>query len=106
MKRGKLSKDVMIIGHVIATARDDDDEASAIIISTDREDYIVEPNRLGRELLTMEGEEVEVKGRLVIDNAGDKRISVRTYDLIDDTYFEDDDFDYDEEENPGTGLSR
>ena len=105
MKRGKVAKDVIIIGCVTATERDDDNEASAIVISTDRENYTVENNRLGRELLAMEGEEVEVKGRLVIDDSGNKRISVRTYDFIDDGYFENDNIDYDNEEDKAIDLS-
>jgi len=105
MKRGKVAKDIIIIGCVTATERDDDDEASAIVISTDRENYIVENNRLGRELLAVEGEEVEVKGRLVIDDNGDKRIRVRTYDFIDDSYLENDDVDYDKEEDQGKNIS-
>ena len=88
MKRDKVVKDIRIIGCLTAVERDDNNEACAIVISTDREDYRVEPKGLGRDLLIMEGEEVEVKGKLIIDNGGDKRIRVSTYDLIDDAYYE------------------
>jgi len=99
MKKAKVAKDVTIIGTVTATGRDDDGDVNAIIISTDREDYLVESNRLGRELLEMEGEEVEVRGRLIIDADGNHRISVRSYDFIDDTYDEDDDYDDDDDDD-------
>jgi hypothetical protein len=36
----------------------------------------------------MEGEEVTVSGKLIIDNGAEKRIRVNNYELIDDTYFE------------------
>ena len=111
MKRDKVVKEVSIIGCVTATERDDDNEASAIVISTDREDYPVEPKGLGRDLLIMEGEEVMVKGKLIIDNGTEKRVRVSAYDLIDDAYLEENDFhyvnkefdgyDYGDDEDPG-----
>ena len=94
MRRDKVVKDISIIGCVTAIDRDDDNEASKIAISTDREDYLVEPRGPGRDLLLMEGEEVAVRGKLIIDNSGDKRIRVSTYDLIDDAYYEENDFYY------------
>jgi hypothetical protein len=98
MKKNRAAKDLTVTGYVTATERDGDGEASAGVIFTDKENYIIEPNRLGRELLDMEGEEVEIKGRLVVDNDGNQRISVRAYDFIDDTYDEEDDLDYEDED--------
>ena len=42
----------------------------------------------------MEGEDVVVKGKLIIMNGEEKRIRVSTYDLLDDAYYEEDDFYY------------
>jgi len=96
MKKGKVAKDVSIVGCVTATGYDDDGRVNAIVISTDKEDYIVELNMLGKELLEMEGEEIDLKGRLTVDADGNKRISVRSYEFIDDAYDEDNDEDYGE----------
>ena len=101
MRRDKVVKDISVIGCVTAIDRDDDNEACKIVISTDREDYFVEPKGPGRDLLLMEGEEVAVRGKLIIDNSGDKRVRVSTYDLIDDTYYEENDFFYFDEKFDG-----
>ena len=85
MKWGKVAKDITVTGNVIVTERDDYGDEICIVISTDREDYIVEPNRLWKKLLDIGDEEVEVKGRLLIADDGNKRIYVRKYESIDDS---------------------
>ena len=104
MKRDKVVKDISIIGCITSTDRDEDNNARAVVISTDKEDYLVEAKGLGRDFLLMEGEEVAVKGKLIIDNSGDSRIRVSTYDLIDDTYYEENDFYYYNEGHDSYGF--
>ena len=105
MRRDKVVKDISTIGCVTAIDRDDENEVCKIVISTDREDYFVEPKGPGRDLLLMEGEEGAVRGKLIIDNSGNKRIRVSAYELIDDTYYEENDFYYVDEHFDGYGYS-
>ena len=80
-----------ISGVINALEWDDDDNITAISLSTDDENYIVEPNRLGKELFDCVDEEVEIVG--MVSRKGDDELYVKVtgYEILD--FFDDDDYD-------------
>lgn len=101
MKKDKAPKEETIVGYVVPSEWDNDDNVVAISISTDDDDYLVEMNKLGEELFDFLDEDVEVTGTVREDRDGTKRIRVTSYEVLEDVedeFGEDDDYDYDDED--------
>jgi len=83
-KRGK-SVETTISGIVIPIEWDDDDygDATSVAIQTsDEEEYLVDKNKKGKELLAFIEEEVEVTGTLREDEDGNFIIKINEFSLI------------------------
>ena len=82
-----------IVGYVDLI--DATDGESGVVISTDKDQYIVEMNKQGRRLLNWVDEEVQATGSIMEDDEGNKHISIRSVGIIE--YEQDpDDFDWDD----------
>ena len=91
MKNICQGKKVTLMGIITAVEWDEDDNVIAIAISTpEEEEYRIEDNQLGTELLEMIYESVKVTGTVNEDGFGNKFICVDSYDLVEDQY--DDEF--------------
>ena len=112
MKKTKNGKQEITVSGIINSLEwDDDDNITAVELSTDDMDYIVESNRLGKELFDCIGEEVEVVGIVTKNDGENNNIKITSYEIIDfyddddeeddgddDYYDEDDDYDFDDED--------
>ena len=102
MEKNQPQKEVTIVGYVVPSEWDNDDNVVSISISTDDDDYVVEVNKLGEELFDFLDEDVEVTGIVREDKDGTKRIRVISYEVLEDVedeYDEDDDYSYDNEDD-------
>ena len=88
----KQNKKITIEGYVDSV--DEGDEEAGIIISTDEEEFIVEPNIRGKELADLIGVLVRVSGTVTRTKSGENRIAVNDYKILE----EEDDWDDDETE--------
>ena len=93
-KQQVKEREETIVGYVIPSEWDSEDNVISISISTDDDDYLVDLNKQGEELFDFLDEDVEVTGIVREDKDGTKRIKVTTYEVIEDA----DDEEYDEEE--------
>jgi len=96
MKKDKTAKEETIVGYVVPSEWDNEDNVVAISISTEDDDYLVEVNKLGEELFDFLDEDVEVTGLVRDDRDGTKRIRITSYEVLEDV---DDDFEEEEEED-------
>jgi hypothetical protein len=100
-KKTQPPKEETVVGYVVPSEWDSDDNVVAISICTDDDDYVVELNKLGEELFDFLDEDVEVIGIVREDKDGTKRIRVTSYEVLEDTeeeYDEDEDYDYDNDD--------
>jgi hypothetical protein len=101
LESSKSRNEVTITGTVTPSACDDDDHVIAVAISTEDEDYIVEPNKLGTELFDFLDDYVEVTGFVKKDVHDGNRIRVIDYEVLadDENHSEYDDYtNYEDEE--------
>ena len=85
MKRGKAGQEVTITGIVTAADWGEDDDIIAVTIETaDEEEYLVDDTPKGEELLELIRKNVRAKGIVENDGYGDKIISVKSYEVLDD----------------------
>jgi len=101
MKKSKLPREETVVGYVIPSEWDSEDNVVSITIATDDDDYVVEMNKLGEELFDFLDEDVEVTGTVRDDKDGTKRIRVISYEVLEDVEdeeFDDEDFSYDDED--------
>ena len=94
MKTNQPQKEETIVGYVVPSEWDNDDNVVAISISTDDDDYVVEVNKLGEELFDFLDEDVEVTGIVREDKDGTKRVRVTSYEVLEDVDDEDEDEDF------------
>jgi hypothetical protein len=101
MKKSKPPRDETIVGYVVPSEWDSEDNVVSISITTDDDDYVVEMNKLGEELFDFLDEDVEVTGTVREDKDGTKRIRVISYEVLEDVDDgdEDGDFSYDDDED-------
>ncbi len=72
-----------ISGIVIPIDWDDYDDVTSVAIQTsDEEEYLVDKNKKGKELLAFIEEEVEVTGTLIEDEDGNFIIKINEFSLI------------------------
>ena len=101
MKKDKTMREETIVGYVVPSEWDSDDNVVSIAISTEEDDYLVEMNKLGEELFDFLDEDVEVTGVVREDRDGTKRIRITSYEVledVDDDYEEEDDYNFDDED--------
>jgi hypothetical protein len=85
MKRGKTSQQVTITGIVTAADWDEHDDIIAVTISTaDEDEYLVDGTPKGEELLELVCKNVSVTGTVEDDGDGEKIISIKSYEVLDD----------------------
>ncbi len=72
-------EEVSITGAVTAWEWDDDNNVTAVAISTDDEDFVVAPDELGMELLELLDHKVEATGTVSINDNDEKIILVSEY---------------------------
>jgi hypothetical protein len=102
MKKTSPPKEETIVGYVVPSEWDSDDNVVAISICTDDDDYVVELNKLGEELFDFLDEDVEVTGVVREDKDGTKRLRVTSYEVVEDKeeeYNENEDYDYDDDDD-------
>jgi len=101
MKKDKTAKEETIVGYVVPSEWDSDDNVVSIAISTEEDDYLVEMNKLGEELFDFLDEDVEVTGLVREDRDGTKRIRITSYEVledVDDDFEEEEDYNFDDED--------
>jgi len=103
-KPSKRNRPVTIVGYIDPI--DKNDQEAGIIISTEYdEEYLVDLNKQGRNLLDLIGEKVKAQGAVTQTKDGENRISVAKFEVLDyeetyadDAYYQDDedfeDYDY------------
>jgi len=83
MKGNKSGRQITITGIVTPTDWDNDGNTIAVAISTPLEDeYLVDADTMGRELLELVGEKVIATGIVTEDEYWNKRIAVAKYELL------------------------
>ena len=101
MKKDKTAKEETVVGYVVPSEWDNEDNVVAISISTEDDDYLVEMNKLGEELFDFLDEDVEVTGLVREDRDGTKRIQITSYEVledVDDGYEQEEDYNCDDED--------
>lgn len=98
-KQPVMEKEETIVGYIIPSEWDKEDNVISISISTDDDDYLVELNKQGEELFDFLDEDIEAIGIVREDKDGTKRIKVTSYEVIEDT-----DEEYEEEEEEDFGF--
>ena len=93
VKKNEPPKEETIVGFVVPSEWDNDDNVVAITIATDDDDYVVELNKMGEELFDFLDEDVEVTGIVREDKDGTKRVRVTSYEVLEDADDEDEDED-------------
>ena len=98
MVRRSKSKETIINGYIEADEWDEDDNVIGAKVVTDYEDYSIEIDGLGEELLSFLGEDVEVTGIVEEEKDGSKLIKVTGFEILAENDEEDDfDLDFDDE---------
>jgi hypothetical protein len=92
----KEDKTETIIGYVGET---EDDDVVRLTILTDEEDYVVEMNKQGRKLLQELDSEIEATGVIKRNRDGSNIISITKFQVIDDAYEDEDEYDDDEDDD-------
>ena len=90
------ASEITISGIVIATEWDDEDEITALEISTDEESYSVEKNAIWYELVDLWDTQVEVTGMVIEEKDDTKRILVTSYETLEDMNYDDEEMSYDD----------
>ena len=101
MKKSKPPRDETIVGYVVPSEWDSEDNVVSISITTEDDDYVVEMNKLGEELFDFLDEDVEVTGTVREDKDGTKRIRIISYEVLEDAEddeYDDEDLGYDDED--------
>ena len=93
MKKSTSSREITITGYVTPIEWDTDDEVISVAIVTDDDEFVVEGNRLGSELIEYLDKDVELTGLLMEESDGTKRILPMSYELL-ETDGDDDDAEY------------
>ena len=100
MQKIQEERQITTTGVLVPTDWDAEGSISAIAISTPREEeYLINNDEVGEELLDLYGAEVLVVGTVTEDSEGNKTLTVKKYELLgqdgedDEEYSEDDDYE-------------
>jgi len=97
-KAKKPGKEITIFG--IIEEIENDDDSIGLIIETDEEDYIVEMDKKGKELLDEIDINIEATGVVTKGEDGVNHITISSFELFEpDDDFDDDDFDYQDDDD-------
>ena len=78
------------MGIITAVEWDEDDNVVAIALSTpEEEEYLIEENPVGAELLELIYESVKVTGIVTENGFGNKSVRVDSYELVDEEQYAD-----------------
>jgi len=90
-KRKNIAKEMKIIG-IVEEFDSIEDGVGILIAADDDENYVVEPNKVGKKLSLFGGERVKVNGLVSRDRDGLKYINVSNFSVFEDTedYFDKD----------------
>lgn len=81
---GKLQM-VTLEGIITAADWDDDNNVIAVLLCTpDEDEYLIEDNERGEELLDLVSQNVMVTGILEEDDYGDKIIDIKSYEIYEE----------------------
>ena len=91
-KRKNIAKDMTITG-IVEEFDSIEDGIGILIAADDDENYVVEPNKIGKKLSSFRDERVKVNGLVTKDKDGLKYINVSKFSVFEDTedYFDIDD---------------
>jgi len=90
MKNSIKNKKMTLMGIITAVEWDEDDNVVAIALSTpEEEEYRIEDNPVGAELLDLIYESVKVTGSINENEFGNKSIRVDSYKLVDEEQYGD-----------------
>lgn len=90
MKNICQGKKMTLMGIITAVEWDEDDNVVAIALSTqEEEEYRIEDNPVGAELLKLIYESVKVSGSIIEKEFGNKSIRVDSYKLVNDERYDD-----------------
>lgn len=98
MKKNKSEKEETLVGFILPSEWDNNDNVTGISISTDDDEYTVENNKLSEELFDFLDEDVRVTGMVSEERDGTKHITITEYDILELTD-EEEDLEYGEEED-------
>lgn len=98
MKRNKFEKEETLVGFILPSNWDNDDNVIGISISTDDDEYMVENNKLGEELFDFLDEDVRVTGMVTDEKDGTKHITISDYEIL-ELADEEESLDYGDEED-------
>lgn len=76
--------EVTITGTLNASAWDDNDNPTEVVITNEAGDFAVVDDAVGQQLLELAGRDVQVNGMVEEDNEGRRTITVLNYTLITD----------------------
>jgi hypothetical protein len=100
MQKTREETQITTTGVLVPTDWDSEGSISAIAISTPREEeYFINNDEIGEELLDLYGAEVLVTGIVTEDSEGNKTLTVKKYELLgeddedEEEYTEDDDYE-------------
>ena len=100
MQKTQEERQITTTGVLVPTDWDQEGRISAIAISTPREEeYLINNDAIGEELLDLYGAEVLVTGIVSEDSEGNKTLAVEKYELLgeydeeEEEYTEDQDYD-------------
>ena len=101
MKKSISPREITITGYVTPVEWDTDDEVISVAIMTDDDEFVVEGNRLGSELIEYLEKDVELTGLLTEESDGTKRILPMSYELLETEGDDDEDeyYGYDDDED-------
>jgi hypothetical protein len=86
-----------IVGEIVATDWDSNDDPTEICVQTENERYVIEHGESFQELLTYVGCEVEIDGYVEENEEGDSTLAVRDFEVL-DTFTEEGEEEEEEEE--------
>jgi len=101
MAKGKNTSSKITVTGFVEEYEDDDGNYGLLLDASD-EDYLIELDKIGKQLRNLVGEEVEVSGSVIQDPDSFKRLKVEQFELLEpddgDEYGYDDDYkdDYDD----------
>ncbi|VBB42756.1 conserved hypothetical protein [uncultured Desulfatiglans sp.] len=93
MATSRKTRQTTLEGYVAPAKWNEDGQVTAVIIQTGEEEYLVDMDTLGEELLDYLHEDVEVTGVVTLDAKGVFHLRVSNYALLDDLFDDEDEED-------------
>ncbi len=85
MNKNEKIQRISVTGIITASEWDEDDNVVGVTLSTpDEEEYLIDSNGKGEELLDFVSQNVKVVGIIEENDYGDKIITVKSYEVFED----------------------